>query len=253
MLLRCRRLRARSVISWVVRTTSVGVPFASSMGRAGACCRTSFFSRFFFVARRVLFPTPLRTAEETKTTSSATMEIKKNAHRLNRIFRKPKVMVAPRSWREEGDENHLHSGVSLALLNAMVQELTGEDKALAAAQQDPPSVLQEELAKRAARFGLPVEVSNGTGAGAADDGAALRKRMERFGSTTTTAMPALVVDEATLKAREARFKTQEGAAMDEAMQKRLARFGAAPAPVELKLSEADCEAMARRESRFASC
>ncbi|RNF02018.1 hypothetical protein TraAM80_06633 [Trypanosoma rangeli] len=179
------------------------------------------------------------------------METRKNAHRLNRIFRKPKVMVAPRSWREEGDENHLHGGVPLALLNAMVQELTDEDKTLAAAQQDPPSVLQEELAKRAARFGLPVDVPNSTAAGAADGNAALQKRMERFGSTKT--MPALVVDELTLKAREARFKTQEGSAMDEAMQKRLARFGAAPAPVELKLSEADREAMARRESRFASC
>ncbi|RNF16802.1 uncharacterized protein Tco025E_05032 [Trypanosoma conorhini] len=172
------------------------------------------------------------------------METKKNAHRLNRIFRKPKVMVAPRGWREEGDENNLHSGVSLALLNAMVQELTDDDKTRAAARQDPPSLVQEELAKRAARFGLPV--------GSPGDGdASLQKRMERFGAAQTT--PALVVDEATLKAREARFKSQEETAMDEAMQKRLARFGAAPAAVELKLSEADREAMARRESRFAPC
>ncbi|EAN86785.1 hypothetical protein C3747_64g194 [Trypanosoma cruzi] len=181
------------------------------------------------------------------------MDSKKNAHRLSRIFRKPKVMVAPRSWREEGGENTLHSGVPLSLLNAMVHELTDDDKTRVAAQQDPPSVLQEELAKRAARFGLAVGGHNGNGGDAAAGDDSMRKRMERFGTTDPPPLPVLVVDEATLKSREARFKSEEEKKMDEAMQKRLARFGAAPAVVELKLSEADREAMARRESRFASC
>ncbi|EAN82996.1 hypothetical protein C3747_133g51 [Trypanosoma cruzi] len=181
------------------------------------------------------------------------MESKKNAHRLSRIFRKPKVMVAPRSWREDGGENTLHSGVPLSLLNAMVHELTDDDKTRVAAQQDPPSVLQEELAKRAARFGLAVGGHNGNGGDAAAGDDSMRKRMERFGTTEPPPLPVLVVDEATLKSREARFKSEEAKTMDEAMQKRLARFGAAPAVVELKLSEADREAMARRESRFASC
>ncbi|KEG09620.1 hypothetical protein DQ04_04931010 [Trypanosoma grayi] len=157
------------------------------------------------------------------------MESKKNAHRLNRIFRKPRATVAPRSWHEEGDGAGPYNGVSLSLLNELASELTDVERSRAAAAQDPPPVVQEELAKRAARFGLPVAADNVGDAGVVVDDAALQKRMERFG--TVEAQP------------------QE---LNEAMQKRMARFGAAPAPTELNLSAADRELMERRQNRFAT-
>ncbi|ORC88934.1 uncharacterized protein TM35_000141450 [Trypanosoma theileri] len=187
------------------------------------------------------------------------MESQKNAHRLNRIFRKPKTMVAPREWHEDGEEVGQHDGVLLSCLNTMTKELTEDEKKRAVANQDPPSAVEEELAKRAARFGLTVGAAvaaggnntnnNNDGLGSLADGEAMGKRMQRFG---TVEPEPLVVDEETLKSREARFKTQEQQEMDEAMQARLARFGGAPAQVELKLSEADREAMLRRQNRFAA-
>ncbi|KAH9601247.1 hypothetical protein LSM04_001090 [Trypanosoma melophagium] len=185
------------------------------------------------------------------------MESQKNAHRLNRIFRKPKTMVAPREWHEDGEEVVQQDGVLLSWLNAMTGELTEDDKKRAVTNQDPPSAVEEELAKRAARFGLTVSGAgvnnnnnnNNDAVGSLADGDAMEKRMQRFG---TVEPEPLVVDEDTLKSREARFKTQEKQEMDEAMQARAARFGVAPAQVELKLSEADREAMLRRQNRFAA-
>ncbi|SCU71138.1 uncharacterized protein TEOVI_000271800 [Trypanosoma equiperdum] len=166
------------------------------------------------------------------------MESGKNAHRLNRIFRKPKTMVAPRAWRPaadgEGERQQPFSGVSLQRINAMISKLSEEERTRALAQQDPPTVVQEELAKRAARFGLTIERADaGNNEKTASSEitpevqAVFQRRMERFGQS----------------------------AAEEAMQKRVARFGnaatSAEGPgVELKLSEADREAMQRRQSRF---
>ncbi|KAG8346714.1 hypothetical protein ERJ75_000881600 [Trypanosoma vivax] len=148
------------------------------------------------------------------------MESQKNAHRLNRIFRKPKAMVSARSWRGESDDPEQaqpYSGVLLGAVSAMVANLSDEDRRRAIAEQDPPSVVQEELMRRAARFGLPVAAIGGTD-----------------GSGSSVAV------------------TPEMAA---AMQRRVERFGTSvpsSAAEVLKLSEADREAMIRRQNRFGS-
>nr|CCD15115.1 unnamed protein product [Trypanosoma congolense IL3000] len=149
------------------------------------------------------------------------VELNKNAHRLNRIFRKPKTMVKPRSWRpseESAEERRLFSGVTLGRINAMIGGLSEDDRTRAAAEQDPPTVVQEELAKRAARFGLPAGVG---AANAADPSkstvvtpemaAAMQRRMERFGQTNV---------EEILQKRMERFGDESLA-----MQRRQARFG----------------------------
>lgn len=173
----------------------------------------------------------------------------KNTNRLNRIFRKPKSSVAPRPWRvvlvdEDDEEAAGHSfgskgnsrafnGVSLKAVRAMVEALTESEKQRAAAGQDPLSATQEELLRRAERFGVLVAPPG------------------------TAAVGAVVASPEELRAREARFGPTPAQQMDADMQRRLARFGAAPAasaaPAQpVQLSEEDKAAMEARARRFAS-
>lgn len=186
----------------------------------------------------------MQTAEAAPT---AHVQLKpKNTNRLNRIFRKPKQTIAPRSWRvvpaEEGDEEgadkggnskrRSFNGVSLRAVRAMVDALSESERQRAAAGQEPLSVTQEALMRRAERFGVMV----------APAGAA--------------AVGAVVASPEELRAREARFGPTPTQQMDADMQRRLARFGAAPAAsqpaVAVQLSEEDKAAMEARARRFAS-
>ncbi|CCW64484.1 unnamed protein product [Phytomonas sp. EM1] len=165
----------------------------------------------------------------------------KNTHRLYRIFRKPKSTVTVRQWRNgksvEGEPDRHGGGVSKQGIMRLVCGLTESERQRAEAKLDPLPVVHEELAKRAARFGVLV-----------DPGVIY----------TAVSGPAMVVDEETLNRRESRFKSAEQVEMDLAMQRRLARFGAAPtgatsvAPIELKLSAKDSEILEARARRFAN-
>lgn len=146
----------------------------------------------------------------------------KNTHRLQRIFRKPKSTVAPRRWRSEEDAATRRIGISATAVRSLIETLTDSEKSRAAANLDPLTATQEALALRAARFGVQL---------------------------TTAAAPVMVVDEETLKRREARFMSTESVALEAAMAKREARFGPM---VELKLSEVDRTAMEARARRFAA-
>ncbi|CCW66378.1 unnamed protein product [Phytomonas sp. Hart1] len=165
----------------------------------------------------------------------------KNTHRLYRIFRKPKSTVAVRRWRggkgADGESDSCVGCVSKQAIMRLVGGLTESERQRAEAKLEPFSILHEELAKRAARFGVLVDP------GVVD---------------SAVNGPTMIVDEETLRHREMRFKSTEQVEMDLAMQRRQERFGAAPtgntlgAPIELKLSDKDTKALEARARRFAN-
>ncbi|KAK7197195.1 hypothetical protein NESM_000664900 [Novymonas esmeraldas] len=110
----------------------------------------------------------------------------KNTHRLNRILRKPKASLPPRPWHVIDTGAPRLAGVPPSVLNKLLASLTEEDQQRAAAGQEPLTVTQEALIRRAARFGLQISASNPSSAPAAP-------------------VLSYVVDEETLRRREARF------------------------------------------------
>lgn len=191
----------------------------------------------------------------------------KNTNRLSRIFRKPKSTVAPRQWRavvvaaaedaedEEGADaagsrgsrrgrGHV-SGVSLRAVRALVAGLDDCERARAASGLDPLSTTEQELARRAERFGILIAPVG----------------------TAAVAAAHVVANPDDLRAREARFGAAT-APIDEETRRRLARFGAAPpqprkqqqqqqaqapkAPLVIQLSPEDQAAAEARAKRFGS-
>ncbi|KAG5502709.1 hypothetical protein JIQ42_05778 [Leishmania sp. Namibia] len=125
--------------------------------------------------------------ETTTPTTPKVVELKpKNTHRLNRILRKPKASLPPRKWHpdEEGESRVI--GVPPSVVNKLLASLSEEEKQRASAGLDPLSATQAALIRRAARFGLDIKSC----------------------SPALPATPAstFVVDEETLRRREARFR-----------------------------------------------
>lgn len=130
----------------------------------------------------------------------------KNVRRLNRIFRKPKTMVAPRSWHvptEEGAPAPRQTGVPFAVVNELVQSLSEEEKERAKARLDPLSEEELALQKRALRFGVFLPTSP-------EEVQKQKQREARFGSVSTVAPSVAPVqlseeDRAAMEARARRF------------------------------------------------
>lgn len=113
----------------------------------------------------------------------------KNTHRLNRILRKPKASLAPRKWHPAPVEGESRTtGVPASVVNRLISGLSDEEKQRAAAGLDPLSATQEALIRRAARFGLNINMSNPSAPAPAIQA------------------PIFAVDEETLRRREERFK-----------------------------------------------
>ncbi|KPI88180.1 hypothetical protein ABL78_2757 [Leptomonas seymouri] len=120
-------------------------------------------------------------------TTAAVVALKpKNTHRLNRILRKPKASLPPRKWYVEEEGVVRTTGIPASVVRKLVEGLTEEEKQRAAAGLDPLTATQEALARRAARFGLNISSNVATAA--------------------VLPAPTFVVDEETLRRREARFK-----------------------------------------------
>lgn len=133
----------------------------------------------------------------------------KNVHRLNRIFRKPKTTVAKRSWHPAGAPPR-QFGIPRTVVEQLVQSLSQEEKERAEAGQPPLSTIQLELAKRAARFGVTIQTGPSVTQKIVVDEAVLKQRQARFGSVSSAPIVAL---------------SEEDKA---AMEARMRRFGAAP-------------------------
>ncbi|KAG5480067.1 hypothetical protein LSCM1_06492 [Leishmania martiniquensis] len=132
-------------------------------------------------------PAPQETATPAAHATPKAVELKpKNTHRLNRILRKPKASLPPRKWHPDEEGEPRAVGVPPSVVNKLLASLSEEEKQRANAGLDPLSATQAALLRRAARFGLDIK------------------------SSTPAAPPipaaTFVVDEETLRRREARFK-----------------------------------------------
>lgn len=129
----------------------------------------------------------------------------KNVHRLNRIFRKPKTTVPKRSWHPAGAPPRKF-GVPRAAVEQLIQSLSQEEKARAEAGQPPLSAIQLELAKRAARFGVTIQTGPSVTQKIVVDEAVLQQRQARFGAVSSAPIVALSEeDKAAMEARMRRF------------------------------------------------
>lgn len=194
----------------------------------------------------------MSTLAETVTATSAAGRARKNTHRLNRIFRKPKVTLASRKWRSDEEAAVWQAGVPSERLHSLIGALTQEERTRAAAGMEPLSAIQDTLLKRAARFGLPIEPPANTVPNKQQ-----QQQQQQNSSRADIAHTSFTVDEETLRRREARFKTPEQVEREAAMEQRIARFGQtqqSPAPTlaTAKMSEEDRNAMEARERRFAA-
>ena len=147
---------------------------------------------------------------------------KKNTQRLTRSFRQPKEKIPLRPWRPEGSTATTLQGITSALVAELVASLTEGEKQRAAQGLDPLTSLEEQMLKRAEKYGTLQQAETAATTGA-----------------TTPATTAVAgVDPTVIQAREARFgtvtavaaaPTASSTAAEEAAKKREARFATATA------------------------
>lgn len=126
----------------------------------------------------------------------------KNVRRLNRIFRKPKTVVAKRSWHvppAEGAPAPRRVGIPYEVVEALVQSLTEEEKQRASARLNPLTEVELALQKRAMRFGVFTPTST-------EEVLKQQQRQARFGMVTASPPVQLSEeDRAAMEARARRF------------------------------------------------
>ena len=175
----------------------------------------------------------------------ATQPKKKNTHRLTRSFRQPKEKIPLRPWRNDASAANALLGVTGAFVAELVGSLTEAEKLRAAQGLDPLTTVEEQMLKRAEKYGALGTDTTTTNAGAAAattiDPAVIQAREARFGAVSTASL--------------APSGAPQQSAVDEAIKKREARFAsAAPAAQGLSApsTTSDAAAIEARAKRFTS-